>query len=46
MPYGSFVYGVERTQIVEPTALWVKRKVGYDRLSSAPATRYTVLLSG
>ena len=23
MPYGSFVYRVEKTQIVEPTALWV-----------------------
>lgn len=32
MPYGRFVYRVERTRIVEPTALWVKRRVRYDRL--------------
>ncbi len=32
MPYGSFIYRVERTQIVEPTALWVTKRVGYDRL--------------
>jgi sortase A len=32
MPYGSFVYRVERTQIVEPTALWVTKRVKYDRL--------------
>ena len=32
MPYGRFVYGVERTRIVEPTATWVTRRVGYDRL--------------
>jgi sortase A len=32
MPYGTFGYRVERTQIVEPTALWVKGKVGYNRL--------------
>ena len=29
---GTFIYRVQRTQIVEPTALWVTRKVGYDRL--------------
>ena len=32
MPYGSFIYRVERTQIVEPTALWVTDRVKYDRL--------------
>lgn len=32
MPYGRFAYAVERTQIVPPTALWVTRRVGHDRL--------------
>lgn len=32
MPYGRFTYAVERTQIVEPTALWVTRRVKHDRL--------------
>ena len=32
MPYGRFVYRVEKSRIVEPTDLWVKRRVGYDRL--------------
>lgn len=32
MPYGRFTYRVQRTQIVEPTALWVTRDVGYQRL--------------
>jgi sortase A len=32
LPYGRFVYRVEKTQIVEPTALWVTDRVGYDRL--------------
>lgn len=32
MPYGTFTYAVERTRIVPPTALWVTRRVGYDRL--------------
>jgi sortase A len=32
MPYGRFVYRVERQQIVEPTATWVTRRVGHDRL--------------
>jgi sortase A len=32
MPDGTFVYRVERTRIVKPTALWVTRKVRYDRL--------------
>ncbi|HZV73673.1 MAG TPA: class E sortase [Conexibacter sp.] len=32
MPYGRFTYAVQRTQIVKPTALWVTRDVGYERL--------------
>ena len=32
MPYGDFVYRVQRTRIVPPTALWVTRRVGYPRL--------------
>jgi sortase A len=32
MPYGDFTYRVERTRIVAPTATWVVRSVGYDRL--------------
>jgi sortase A len=32
MPYGRFTYEVERRRIVEPTALWVIRRTGYDRL--------------
>ena len=32
MPYGHFIYRVEREQIVEPSATWVTRRVGYDRL--------------
>jgi sortase A len=32
MPYGRFEYRVERTRIVAPTALWVTRRVAYDRL--------------
>jgi sortase A len=32
MPYGRFAYDVQRTQIVQPTALWVTRDVGYQRL--------------
>jgi sortase A len=31
-PYGRFGYGVERTRIVPPTAIWVTRAVSYDRL--------------
>jgi sortase A len=30
--YGRFGYTVERTRIVAPTALWVTRRVGHDRL--------------
>jgi sortase A len=32
MPYGSFTYRVEMTRIVQPTALWVTRDAGYQRL--------------
>ncbi|HEX7291812.1 MAG TPA: class E sortase [Conexibacter sp.] len=32
MPYGRFVYRVERNRIVDPGALWVTRDVGYQRL--------------
>jgi sortase A len=32
MSYGRFTYRVEDTRIVKPTALWVKRTVGYNRL--------------
>lgn len=32
MPFGRFVYRVEKTRIVEPSNLGVKRRVGYDRL--------------
>jgi len=32
MPYGRFTYTVQKTRIVEPTRVSVKRSVGYDRL--------------
>lgn len=32
MPYGRFVYEVERTRIVKPHEVWVKRRVGHERL--------------
>jgi sortase A len=32
MPYGDFTYLVQRTRIVDPSATWVMRKIGYDRL--------------
>ena len=32
MPYGRFVYTVQYHRIVSPTAWWITRKVGYDRL--------------
>lgn len=32
MPYGRFSYSVERRRIVAPSALWVIRRAGYDRL--------------
>lgn len=32
MPYGRFIYRVERNRIVDPKDVSVKRRVGYDRL--------------
>jgi sortase A len=32
MPYARFEYSVERTRIVDPNAIWVTKRVGYDRL--------------
>jgi sortase A len=32
MPYGRFVYTVEQTRIVDPSALWVTRRAKHDRL--------------
>src|SRR4051812_42307478 len=32
MPYAVVVYRVEQTRIVAPSAVWVTRRVGYDRL--------------
>jgi sortase A len=32
MPYGRFTYRVQRTQVVDPQALWVTRDAGYQRL--------------
>jgi sortase A len=32
MPYAVVTYRVERTRIVKPTAVWVTRPVGYNRL--------------
>jgi sortase A len=32
MPYGRYVYRVERKEIVSPSSLWVKRRVKHDRL--------------
>lgn len=32
MPYGAFTYAVEKTRIVPPTATWVTRDVGENRL--------------
>jgi sortase A len=32
MPYGRFTYAVQKLKIVLPTALWVTKDVGYDRL--------------
>jgi sortase A len=32
MPYGRFVYRVEESRIVDPSATWVTRRVGYNRL--------------
>ena len=32
LPYGTFVYRVDRTQIVDDSALWVTRSVGHPQL--------------
>jgi sortase A len=32
LPWGTFVYRTERTQIVDDSALWVTKNVGYNRL--------------
>jgi len=32
MPYARFAYAVQRVEIVAPTATWVTRDVGYERL--------------
>lgn len=32
MPYGKFVYRVQKTQLVDPTDVWVTDPVGYKRL--------------
>ena len=32
MPYGNFTYSVEKTRIVPPSEVSVKRRVGYNRL--------------
>jgi sortase A len=32
MPYATFVYAVQRQQIVQPNAWWITRNVGYERL--------------
>lgn len=32
MPYATVTYRVERQRIVKPTAVWVTKRVGYDRI--------------
>jgi sortase A len=32
LPYGTFVYRVDRTQVVDDGALWVTKRVGHDQL--------------
>jgi sortase A len=32
MPHGTFVYRVQRTEVVEPNALWITNRKPYDRL--------------
>ena len=32
LPYGRFTYRVQRTRIVSPSAFWITKNVGYDRL--------------
>jgi sortase A len=38
MPYGRFTYVVQYQRIVDPSALWVTRDVGYDRLVLSACT--------
>ena len=38
MPYGTFTYAVQRLRVVSPTALWITRNVGYDRLVLSACT--------
>jgi sortase A len=38
MPYGRFVYAVQYLRIVAPTAWWIMRDVGYDRLVLSACT--------
>jgi len=38
MPYGKFVYTVEKSIVVLPTAVWVTHRVGYDRLVLSACT--------
>jgi sortase A len=32
MPYGTFVYRVQKTQVVDKDAWWITKSVGYNRL--------------
>ena len=32
MPYAQVIYRVEETRIVPPTALWVTRRIGHNRI--------------
>jgi sortase A len=32
MPYGKFTYVVQYLQVVKPTAIWITRNLGYERL--------------
>jgi sortase A len=32
LPYGTFVYRVDKTQVVDDSALWVTKRVGHDQL--------------
>lgn len=38
MPYGRFTYRVQYQRVVAPTALWVVRNAGYDRLVLSACT--------
>jgi sortase A len=32
MPYGTFIYRVQKTQVVDDSAWWITKSVGYNRL--------------